>query len=71
MGDKETVLKLIHSLPAEVSLGEILQGIENIAALRENQPQAQIMALRTSAEAASILTQALAEHRSCKNGLGN
>ena len=71
MSDKETVLKLIHSLPAEVSLSEILQGIENIAASRENQPQAQITALRSSAEAASILTQALAEHQSRKNGSEN
>jgi len=50
-----------------VSLSEILQGIENIAASRENQPQAQITALRRSAEAASILTQALGEHQSRKN----
>jgi hypothetical protein len=71
MSDKETALKLIHSLPAEASLSEILQGIENIAALSETQPQPQITALRTSAEAASILTQALAEHQSRKNGSEN
>jgi len=71
MSDKETVLRLIHSLPTEVSLSEILQVIENIATSRENQPQAQITALRTSAEAASILTQALADHQSRKNGSDN
>jgi hypothetical protein len=71
MGDKETVLKLIHSLPSEVSLSEILQGIENIATSRENQQQDQVTALRKSAEAATILTQALAEHRSRKNGSKN
>jgi hypothetical protein len=71
MGDKETVLKLIHSLPAEVSLSEILQGIENIAASRENLQHAQVNALRKSAEAATILTQALAEHQSRKNGSEN
>jgi len=71
MSDKETVLQLIHSLPAEVSLSEILQGIETIAASREDQQDTQIMALRTSAAAASILTQALAEHQSRKNGSEN
>jgi hypothetical protein len=68
MSDKETVLQLIHSLPAEVSLSEILQGIETVVVSREDQQYAQIMALRTSAEAASILTQALAEYQSRKNG---
>ena len=71
MSDKETVLQLIHSLPTEVSLSEILQGIETIAASREDQQDAQITALRTSASAASILTQALAEHQARKNGSEN
>jgi hypothetical protein len=71
MGDKETVLKLIHSLPSEVSLSEILEGIENIAASRENQQSDQVTELRKSVEAATILAQALAEHRFRKNGSKN
>jgi hypothetical protein len=72
MSDKETVLNLIHNLPDEVSLGEILQGIESIAAARQNTfPNSQINALRTSAEAAVILTQALAANQSHKNASEN
>jgi hypothetical protein len=71
MSDKETVLNLLHSLPAEVSLAEILQGIESLAAVRNNQPSTQAHSLRISAEAAAILTQALADHQSRKHASEN
>jgi hypothetical protein len=71
MSDKETVLNLLYNLPAEVTLTEILQGIESLAAIRNSQPSDQIHALRTSTEAAAILTQALAEHQSRKHAPEN
>jgi putative NADH-flavin reductase len=67
MGDKETLLKLLHSLTDEVSH----RGIENTAVSREKQQSDQMIALRKSIEAATILAQALEEHQSHKNGLEN
>jgi hypothetical protein len=72
MSAKEAILEMLQDLPAEVSLGEILQGIENIAARdRAARDRAsgdsQVSALRASPEAAAILSRALAAHRAGPN----
>ncbi|MBO3463461.1 hypothetical protein G7B40_039315 [Aetokthonos hydrillicola Thurmond2011] len=64
----EVVLNLS---PEDQKLFQSSLQTRQIAANRENQPQDQITALRTSSESASILTQALAEHQSRKNGSEN
>jgi phage-related minor tail protein len=62
MSDKEAVLELMRDLPAEASLREILQGIEKMAASRQTTSNNQVIALRSSSMAASVLSLALAEH---------
>ncbi len=62
MSDKEAVLEMMRHLPAEVSLSEILQGIEKIALAQTHLPDTQVSHLRSSATAAAILNQALATH---------
>jgi hypothetical protein len=60
MSDKEAVLEMMRDLPAEASLREILQGIEKITASRKSSVQTQVLELRSSSEAASVLNLALA-----------
>ncbi len=67
MSDKEAVLEMMRHLPAEVSLSEIRQGIEKIALAQKHLPDTQVGHLRSSAAAASILSQALAAHHSSTN----
>jgi len=62
---------VLHLSPEDQKLFQSRLQIRQTAASRENQPPDQITTLRTSAEAASILTQALAEHQSRKNGPEN
>ena len=71
MSDKESVLTLIQNLPPEASFAEILQGIETLILSRKQQIHSQATALRTSTEAAAILTQALTEHQTRKNASEN
>jgi hypothetical protein len=61
MSDKEAVLEMVRNLPAEASLREILQGIEKITA-SQLLARIQVMELRSSSEAASVLNLALAAH---------
>jgi uncharacterized protein (DUF433 family) len=67
MSDKEAVLEMMRDLPAEASMREILQGIEKITASRKPTAQEQVIALRSSASAASMLNQALAAHGSTES----
>ena len=62
MSSKEAVLEMMRDLPAEVSLSEILQGIEKIAVSQQRAADTQVSILRSSVTAASILNQALAAH---------
>jgi hypothetical protein len=67
MSNKEAVLEMMRHLPAEVSLSEILQGIEKIALAQKHSTETQVSHLRSSVEAALILNQALAAHHGSAN----
>jgi hypothetical protein len=62
MSAKEVVLEMIRDLPPEVSISEILQGIEKIALAQQRATETQVSVLRSSVAAASILNQALTAH---------
>jgi hypothetical protein len=57
---------MMRDIPTEVSLLEILQGIEKIAIAQQRAADTQVTALRSSAAAAAILNQALASHHATK-----